>query len=310
MKRTSKQTIAIVGASGFLGSHLTRKLLDQTEHDIVAVSRSGSTPNGTHANPRVRPVAASVLDEARLTEALQGCDVVFYFVHMMGQKNPDFYGQEALAAERFSTACKIAKVRRVVFMGGLGDDREDLSEHLLSRHNTGTVLRQHLPLVIEFRASMIIGNGSLAYDIVRNLIRRLPVMILPKWSVSRTQPIALSDVLSYLVASIDVSVKQSEIFEIGGPDVLSYAKFYRRYSLWAGTPRRTFRMTLIPDWLGGSWLNLFTPRYHAKVGQVMVHSLRNSMIIRNDENTKRYFPDIQPVGLDEAFAQTLRHPKL
>lgn len=310
MKHTSKQTIAIVGASGFLGSHLTRILLEQTSHSIVAISRRGSLPNGTHTNPRVQPVAASVLDEARLTEALQGCDVAFYFVHMMGQKNPDFYGQEALAAERFSAACKIAKVRRVVFMGGLGDDREDLSEHLLSRHNTGTVLRQHLPLVIEFRASMIIGNGSLAYDIVRNLIRRLPIMILPKWSVSKTQPIALSDVLLYLVGSIDVSVKQSEIFEIGGPDILSYADFYRRYSLWAGTPRRTFRMTLIPDWLGGSWLNLFTPRYHAKVGKVMVHSLRNSMVVRNDENTKRHFPDIQPVSLDEAFAQTLRHPKV
>lgn len=306
MTSRASKTIAIVGATGFLGSHLTRELLAETKHTVIAISRKGHIPNGTHEHERLRRVAASVFDEATLTGGLEGVDVAYYFVHMMGQSNPDFYGQEHLAAERFSAACKTAGVKSVIFMGGLGDDREELSEHLLSRHNTGMVLREHLPLVIEFRAAMIIGNGSLAYDIVRNLIKKLPIMILPKWSVSRTQPIALRDVLKYLLSAATVDIKQSEIIEIGGQEVVSYAEFYRRYSEWAGTPRKTYKLTLIPEWLGGAWLNLFTPRYHARVGRIMVHSLRNSMVVRNNMKAQQYFPDIVPVDLNIAFEDTKR----
>lgn len=307
---TKAKHIAIVGATGFLGSHLTRNLLQESNHRITAISPSGSIPSGVHAHPRLLTRAVSVFDEASLTEALTGVDVAYYFVHMMGQKNPDFYGQETLAAERFSVACKTAGVRRVIFMGGLGDDREQLSEHLLSRHNTGTILREHIDEVIELRASMIIGNGSLAYDIIRNLVKKLPIMILPKWSISKTQPIALDDALSYLVAAITVPVAHSEIIEIGGPEVVTYGQLYRMYSEWAETPRRTLRMTLIPEWMGGAWLNLFTPSRHARVGRIMVHSLVNSMVVQHPEKTQHYFPDIKPKSIAAAFEDTMRHPNL
>lgn len=308
MSSSKSLSVAIIGATGFLGSHLTRSLLSETNHRVTAISPAGSIPNGVHAHPRLLTRAVSVFDEAMMTDALSGIDVAYYFVHMMGQKNHDFYAQEALAAERFSAACKTVGVKRVIFMGGLGNDRETLSEHLLSRHNTGMILREHVPLVIELRASMIIGNGSLAYDIIRNLVRKLPFMVLPKWSISKTQPIALDDALQYLTSALTVRVDHSEIIEIGGPEVVTYAQLYRMYGEWAGTPRKTIRLTLIPEWLGGAWLNIFTPSKHARVGKIMVHSLTNSMVVQYPEKTHHYFPDIHPRTINEAFEDTKRHP--
>lgn len=298
--------IAIVGASGFLGSHLTKHLLHNTQYGVRAISLNGHVPNGVHANPRLTTIAASVLDDNEMAVALDGVQVAFYLVHMMGQKNRDFYGQEALAAERFSAACKTANVKRVIYMGGLGNDHEQLSEHLLSRHNTGSLLRTNLPLVIEFRASMIIGNGSVAYDIIRNLVQKLPVMVLPKWSISKTQPIALDDVLDYLSASIDVRIPHSEIIEIGGQDIVSYKELYRKYADWSGHKTVLIRMALIPEWIGGRWLDLFTPKKHARIGRIMVHSLSNSMFVTHPDPALKYFPSISPRSLIAAFEDTQR----
>lgn len=297
-------TIAIVGATGFLGSHLVRHLLATTDYDIAAISRAGTIPDGVSESPRLNNVPASVMDESALSTALKGCDVAFYFVHMMGQKNHDFYGQETIAAEKFSAECNAAGVQRVIYMGGLGDDRQQLSEHLLSRHNTGNYLRAHLPLVIEFRASMIVGDGSVAYDIIKNLVTKLPIMGLPNFTATQTQPIALADTLEYLTEAITVPMNHSEIVEIGGRDAVSYESLYRQFAAWIGKKTLIIRVSMIPEWLGGDWLNLFTPRKHSKIGKVMVHSMKNSMVVLHPENAQKYFPNIHPVGLTEAFEQT------
>jgi uncharacterized protein YbjT (DUF2867 family) len=231
---------------------------------------------------------------------LQGVDVAFYFVHLMGQTK-DFYEQESIAAQRFAASCKANQVKRVVFMGGLGDDREQLSKHLLSRHNTGTVLRDILPLVIELRASMIVGRGSIAFDIIRNLVHVLPVMTLPRWSNSLTQPIALSDALDYLVAAINVPCLKNEIVEIGGQESLSYRDLYAMYAHSIGRHPLIVRLPFLPEWLGGWWLNLFTPGTHAKIGRIMVHSLSNSMVVTHPDEAKRMFPLIKPKSLSEAL---------
>ncbi|HET9173936.1 MAG TPA: NAD(P)H-binding protein [Candidatus Saccharimonadales bacterium] len=296
--------IAIIGATGFLGSHLTRHLLNTTSHTVLAISRSGSLPAFVDPDPRLRTAAVSVLDDEQMTAALQDIDVVYYFVHLMGQSHTDFYSQEHLAAERTAAACRSAGVKRVIFMGGLGNDTDHLSQHLLSRHNTGTVLRDLLDDVIEFRASMIIGKGSLAYDIICNLVAKLPVMFLPNWASSRTQPIALADALAYLTAAATVTIPHSIIVEIGGKDVVSYTDLYRRYAKWASKPRPVFRITLIPFWLGGKWLNLFTPSYHAHVGRIMAESMSNEMIVHHPETAATYFSEIAPKGLEAAFDDT------
>ena len=293
--------IAIIGASGFLGTQLTKHLLETTDYNVKAISRdiSGITTK-TQYKSRLKCINANIMDEDETTAALEGVDVAYYFVHMMGQKNKDFYSQEAIAANRFSASAITAGVKRVIFMGGLGNDHEDLSRHILSRHNTGTILRENLPLVIEFRASMIIGNGSIAFEIVRNLVRKMPFMTLPRWSISRTQPIALLDALEYLTQAASVSLKENRIVEIGGPDVVTYIEFYRRYAAWTGRHPLIVRIPFLPEWLGGKWLDLFTPKNHAKIGRVMVLSLANTMIVTHN-HAAQLFPSIHPRSLERAF---------
>lgn len=295
--------IAIIGASGFLGTQLTEHLLATTQHTVRAISRRASrmTIKPEYAD-RLQCVDATIMDEDEMASALQGIDVVYYFVHLMGQKNKDFYTQEAIAANRFSAAAIAADVKRVVFMGGLGNDHEDLSPHLLSRHNNGTILRENLPLVLEFRASMIIGNGSVAFDIVRSLVKKMPIMTLPKWSISKTQPIALADALDYLTQAAEVPMTQHRIIEIGGPEVLSYMEFYKRYAKWTGRHPFIVRVPFLPEWLGGRWLDLFTPKIHAKIGRVMVHSLSNTMVVTHD-HAIQLFPSIHPRSIEQAFEE-------
>jgi uncharacterized protein YbjT (DUF2867 family) len=296
--------IVIVGASGFLGTHLMKHLLETTNNQIVALSRHASAISFDRqfAN-RVTLVDADVFDEEQMTEALVGADVAYYFVHMMGQKNKDFYTQETISAHRFSAAAIAAGVRRVIFMGGLGNDHDQLSTHLLSRHNTGTVLRENLPLVIELRASMIIGKGSISYDIIENLVHKLPLMTLPRWSITLTQPIALRDALEYLTQAATVKVMHHEIIEIGGPDVVSYKDLYKLYANSIGRHPLIVRLPFLPEWLGGWWLNLFTPYNHAKIGRIMVHSMSNAMIVTHARSAE-LFPQIHPIGAAEAIIDT------
>jgi uncharacterized protein YbjT (DUF2867 family) len=297
------QTVAIIGASGFLGSHLVKRLLNQTTYHVRAISRLPYDYNVAASQAvRFQAITASVMDEEATIIALQDVDVAFYFVHLMGQTN-DFYDQESIAAQRFAAACMASGVSRVVFMGGLGDDQEELSRHLLSRHNTGTVLREILPLVIELRASIILANGSIAYDIIRKLAAVMPIMPLPRWSMSLTQPIALSDALEYLVGAIELECSKHEIVEIGGQEILSYQDLYTTYAHSIGRHPLIVRLPFLPEWLSGWWLGLFTGRYHARIGRIMVHSLSNAMIVKHPADARRLFPDIHPKTLTEALRE-------
>lgn len=299
-------TIAIIGASGFLGTHLIQYLLKTTDFDIVALSRNtGSIIIDQKYANRVSLHDADVFDEEQMTEYMLKSDVAYFFVHLMGQKNKDFYTQEAISAHRFSAAVIAAGVKRVIFMGGLGDDHEQLSQHLLSRHNTGTVLRENLPLVLEFRASMIVGKGSISFDIIKNLVHALPIMTLPRWSKTLTQPIALADALEYLRQAATVPMLHHEIVEIGGPDVMSYKDLYKLYANSVGRHPFIIRIPFLPEWLGGWWLNLFTPPNHAKIGRIMVHSMSNAMVVTH-VRAQQMFPGIKPMHIEAAISEA-RH---
>lgn len=296
--------IAIVGASGFLGNHFTKHLLKNTDFTVKAISRHASKITvDPKFSKRLIALDGDVFDDDQLTEDLAGADVAYYFVHMMGQANKDFYTQETLAAHRFSAAVKAAGVKRVIYMGGLGNDHEALSQHLASRHNTGTILREQCPLVLEFRASMIIGNGSISFDIIRNLVHKLPVMTLPRWAKSQTQPIALADALSYLTLAATVTLEHSRIIEIGGPEVTTYKQLYKEYASWSGRHPFIIRLPFLPEQVGGWWLDLFTPRKHAKIGRIMVHSMTNSMIVTHN-HAAELFPSIHPRSIIQAFNDT------
>ncbi len=286
--------IAIMGASGFVGTNLTKYLLTNTDYDVLALCPNPeSMAEYTKFGDRFVVQKSDVFDSDSIARSLVGVDVAFYLVHMMNGGSPNFYDAEAKAARSFGEASRRAGVSRVIYMGGLGKDSDDLSKHLASRHNTGALLRGLVPLVIEFRASMIIGHGSISFEIVKSLVRKLPIMTLPKWSKTLTQPIGLGDALLYLAAGIVVPITKHEIVEIGGPEKMSYQDFVSRYAKFLHKRCRVIRVPVLPEWLAGWWLDLFTPKGTARVGRHMVASFRNEMVVTN-HRAEDLFPHIKP----------------
>lgn len=291
------KTIAIIGASGFIGKNLIKKILKDTDHNIVALSKNAEEVN--IKNPRLKKINVNVFDTEKLKRSIKDCDVAYFLIHMMIRKT-DFADAEEKAAESFCKAVNGTKIKRVIYLGGLGKDNDNLSKHLKSRHYTGEILRANLPLVIEFRASIIIGKGGLSYDIIIRLIRKLPILALPKWTSTLTQPIGLDDALNYLVSAIELSIKQHKIVEIGGPEKLSYEDLLKRYSKWKNKSVLLIRVPFIPASVAGWWFNIFTTKKEAKVGRIMVDSLANEMVVTNREAVK-LFPQINPKSLEEVF---------
>ena len=290
--------IAILGANGYIGHNLINKLLAETDHTIVALSPNAeSIP--VH-NERLTKCNVDVFDTEKLQGLIQNCDAAYYLIHMMAQKKVDFADAESKAAQSFCKAASNSKIACVIYLGGLGNDNEKLSKHLASRHKTGEILKSGLPRVIEFRASMIIGNGSISYDIVTNLIHKLPILTLPKWAETLTQPIGLSDALSYLVTALSLKTFESQIIEIGGPEQLSYGDLMKRYAAWKNKKMIIIKLHVIPLSIAGWWLNLFTPNTHAKVGRIMVESLSNPMVVTN-HRAAELFPAIHTKKLEEVF---------
>jgi len=291
--------IAIIGASGYIGSNLIKRLLiDNSRDKIVAVS--------THAtgialeDDRLEKVDCDILTSTDVQKILQGCDVVYYLIHMMAQNKMDFVKAEAIAAHHFVQAANVAQVKRIIYLGGLGNDQDHLSRHLASRHHTGEILRSGSAQVIEFRASMVIGDGSISYDIIKRLVHKLPILTIPKWSKTMTQPIGLSDTLDYLLAAKSVPLYHSEIVEIGGPEQMSYRNLMERYAKWEHKKAIFIYLPIIPVGISAWWLNLFTPKKHAKVGRVMVESLVNPMVVTTKRATE-LFPQIKPKLLEDVF---------
>jgi uncharacterized protein YbjT (DUF2867 family) len=246
-------------------------------------------------------VAGDVLDRVSLTAAFQGVDTAFYFVHSMGAGR-DFEVEDRIGAENFSQAAASAGTRRLIYLGGLGNPDHELSKHLRSRQETGDVLRANHPEVVEFRASIVIGSGSLSFEMLRALVERLPVMICPRWVQVKAQPIAVEDVLRYLLATIDLPPGPSQIYEIGGPDQVSYGQIMQEYARQRGLTRWMIPVPLLTPYLSSLWLGLVTPLY-ARVGRKLVESLRNPTLISNNLAETTFA--IHPRPLREAIARAL-----
>ena len=290
--------IAVIGGSGYIGQSLISELTKSLDHHVISLSLNAESID--YANDRVVPHNTDIFDTKLLRDRLKECDVVYYLVHMMAQKERDFAEAETDAASSLVNAIKDTNVKKIIFLGGLGNDKDKLSKHLASRHHTGTVLRQSSAQVIEFRASMVVGKGSISYDIIANLVHRLPILTLPSWAHTMTQPIGLSDAIKYLVAALHIPSKQNEIVEIGGPYAMSYESLMRQYAKWKHTKAVYVYVPFIPVAVASWWLNMFTPGKHAKVGRVMVESLANPMVVTN-ENAKKLFPQIHPRPVEECF---------
>jgi len=246
-------------------------------------------------------VQADVLDAPSLRAALAGVETAYYLVHSMGTGD-DFEEHDRQAAENFATAARENGVKRIIYLGGLGDETRDLSAHLRSRHEVGRILLASGAQVIEFRASIIIGSGSLSFELIRALVERLPAMVTPRWVEVPAQPIGIEDVLSYLRAALDLESSGSRIYEIGGPDRVSYGELMREYARQRGLRRFTIPVPLLTPRLSSLWLRLVTP-LHAEVGRKLIDSIRHPTVV-NDDSALRDFP-IRPLGVRDAIARAL-----
>ena len=294
-----RKPVLVTGATGYIGG----RLLAEFERRRVPVRVLARNPGalGGRVAPTTEVVRGDVLDAGSLAAALTGIHTAYYLVHSMGAP-AEFAGVDRDAARTFGAAARNAGVRRIVYLGGLGDPADELSAHLRSRHETGAVLRESGVEVIEFRASIVIGSGSLSFEMVRALTERLPVMVCPRWVSIEAQPIAVEDAVAYLAEALDLPAGASRIFEIGGPDVVSYGDIMREYARQRGLRRLMIPVPFLTPRLSSLWLALVTPLY-ARVGRKLIGSIRNATVVR-DDGALRVF-NVRPRPLPEAIARAL-----
>jgi uncharacterized protein YbjT (DUF2867 family) len=277
---------AVLGATGFVGRALVPAL--EQHADVVAVSRSG-------------PVAADITNEADVRRVLEGVDVVYYLVHSLG--SGDFTAVDRRAAENVAREAARAGVEQIVFLGGLGDDAEDLSPHLRSRAETAQVLAAGDVPVTTLRAAVVVGRGSAGFETIVALVDRLPVMVAPKWVSMPTQPIALDDVVGYLVGVAGHTGTVGQSFDIGGPDVLTYRQMIERVGRVRGRRPRIVEVPLLSPRLSSYWLHLVTP-VRASVSRPLVEGLKNPTIAREGRIRELLPRALTP--FDRAAEQALR----
>lgn len=309
--------VLLTGASGYVGSNLLPRLVA----DGVPVRCMARKPEKLAETAKklsqgrfypVEVVGGDVMDEQSLAGPLTGVDTAYYLVHRMAASG-DFERQDRKAAESFAAAAQAAGVRRIVYLGGLGDEHDpNLSPHLRSRHEVGKIFRRGPVETIEFRASVVIGQGSLSFDLIRSLTKRLPVMICPKWLSTPTQPIAIADMVEYLSQARTLklpprppgaaSTDNGRVYEIGGEDVITYGGLIEEYARQKGLKRLLIPVPVLTPYLSSLWLGLVTPA-SAEVGRHLIEGLKNPTTV-SDHTAETDFP-IRPLGIREAIAKAV-----
>jgi len=253
--------------------------------------------------PATEVVAGDCLRRETLDPALAGIHTAYYLVHSMAA-GAAFEEQDRIAARNFGEAARAAGVRKIVYLGGLGEEGAGLSSHLRSRQETGDVLRASSGVpVVELRASVVIGSGSLSFDLVRSLVERLPAMICPRWVETKAQPIAIEDLVAYLLAALDLDPGEGLTVEIGGADQVTYGDLMREYARQRGLKRWLIPVPVLTPRLSSLWLGLTTPVY-ARVGRKLIEGVSNPTVVRDDA-ARRLFPAIVPMGLRKSMERAL-----
>ena len=301
---SNSRVVLVTGASGYVGGRLVAALEAKGEH-VRCLARAPEYLKGRFS-PATEIVQGDALDAGSLDPALRGVDTAYYLVHSMGSR-ADFQVRDRACARNFARAARRQGVRRVIYLGGLAgrggrEARHALSPHMASRHEVGHILARHGPPTLEFRASIIIGSGSLSFELVRGLVNRLPVMVTPRWVRTSAQPIAIGDVVAYLVHGLGVGVDRHVVFEIGGPQRVTYGALMQEYACQIGVRRFMVPVPFLSPRLSSLWLGLVTPLY-ARVGRKLIDSMRKESVV-NDPVALRRFP-VRPLGVGEAIAQAL-----
>ena len=288
------KTVLVTGATGFVGSHLAQALTDDG-YDVRAMTRHPDDYDGPG-----KAVAADVDDRDSLDAAMQGVDVAYYLVHALDSNNFEY--KDATAARNLGAAAAAAGVERIIYLGGLGRDDQDLSAHLRSRRQVEKLLPEAGVPVTVLRAAVVIGHGGISWEITRQLIDHLPVMITPGWVKTRTQPIALPDVIRYLVGVLEPQEARGKVFEIGGPDVLRYIDMLQRAAKVQGKRLPAMSVPLLSPKLSSHWLALVTDVDYATAAN-LVESMTNEVIV-HDRSIEKIVPG-DTIGYDESVRMAL-----
>ena len=296
--RNGEDLVLLTGASGYVGGRLCHAL-EAAGQPLRCLARRPD-----YLRPRVAPntevVAGDVLNPVSLTAAFRGVHTAYYLIHSMAASR-EYAEQDRLGAIHFAQAAKAAGVARIIYLGALGTG-QGLSRHLASRQEVGRVLRESGVPTIEFRASIVIGSGSLSFELVRALVEKLPAMVTPSWVSTPTQPIGIEDLIAYLIAALDHRTGESEIYEIGGPDRVSYGDLMREYARLRGLRRLMLPVPLLTPRLSSLWLALVSPVY-APVGRELIDGLRNPTVVQENRALDDF--SLRPRGVGEALARAL-----
>lgn len=293
--------ILVTGATGYIGGRLVPLLVERGE-DVRVMVRDRGRINGRDWSRRVDVCEGDALDRASLDSVLEGVDTAYYLIHSM-RGGDDFAARDRKAARNFADACRAAGVQHIVYLGGLGSENEDASTHLRSRKETGDALRESGVKVTELRAGVVVGSGSLGFELVRYLTERLPVLLCPRWVFTKTQPIAIRDLLEYLFAVADRENTHGKVIPVGGAETMSYGDMMLGYARVRGLTRRLVPVPVLSPRLSSYWVHFVTP-VPVTIARPLIRGLRNESVV-DDDVAQRLMPDIRPVDYEVAVRRSL-----
>ena len=292
--------VLLTGSTGYIGRRLKQELLNDENIELKLLVRNKKSISSLNENAQV--VEGDTFNKESLKEALKDVEVAYYLIHSLSNEN--YKDLDKISAQNFLDVANECGVKRIIYLGGLGVKNENTSEHLLSRIETGEILSSNKNVqTIWLRAGVIIGSGSASFEIIRNLTEKLPIMTTPKWVNTKAQPIAVTDVLSYLHNSLYLDVKENLIVDIGS-EQLSYKNMMLKTAKVLGLKRILITLPFMSINLSSYWLNLFTPVPYA-VAKALVEGLKSEVIIQND-HAKKYFPNIIPISYEDAVANAIK----
>lgn len=281
--------VLVTGASGFIGRRLC-PALEEAGHTVRAMTRRPE-----HYGGLGKAVYGDITDPRSLADAMVGCDAAYFLVHSLDRA--DFSERDAAGARTFARAAADAGLERIVYLGGLGDDREQLSAHLRSRHEVETQLAKGDVPVTTLRAGIVVGHGGISWEMTRQLVEHLPAMICPRWVLTRTQPIAVDDAVRYLVGVLTVEAAAGQAFDIGGPEILAYVDMMRRLATIEGRTMLVLPVPLLTPSLSSRWLSLVTD-VDTATGRALIDSMSNEVVVRDD--SIRHLIPFTPLEYDQA----------